>query len=155
MATRDIDRGWESIKRRVFGLRGASVVAGLVAGQGGDKAHEESDLTIAEIGIVHEFGSRKAHIPERSWMRSTEAERRRVWFKLVEEGLGEMLTPKGPTIEQLLTPVGLIMESDLKRKITSLQTPPLAESTKRRKGSSNPLIDTGAMRNSVTWEIRR
>ena len=37
--------------------------------------------------------------------------------------------------------------------LTDLKTPPLAESTIRRKGSSNPLIDTGQLRSSITWQV--
>ena len=40
------------------------------------------------------------------------------------------------------------------REITNLKEPPNAESTILKKGSSNPLIDTGDMRKSVKWKLR-
>ena len=43
-----------------------SVDVGILTGEG---QHEESDLTIAEVGFFHEFGSVRA--PERSFIRST------------------------------------------------------------------------------------
>ena len=41
-----------------------------------------------------------------------------------------------------------------KREITELSEPPNAPATIERKGSSNPLIDTGLMRQTVTFDIR-
>jgi hypothetical protein len=53
-----------------------------------------------------------------------------------------------------LTAVGEFIASDFRRKITTLRSPPNAPSTVAKKGSSNPLIDTGAMRQSVRSRIR-
>jgi len=41
-----------------------------------------------------------------------------------------------------------------KREITELSEPPNAPATIAKKGSSNPLIDTGLMRQTVTFDIR-
>lgn len=42
----------------------------------------------------------------------------------------------------------------LRNAITDLREPPNAPSTIRQKKSSNPLIDTGLMRQAVTWKIK-
>ena len=39
-------------------------------------------------------------------------------------------------------------------KIDNTYTPPNAPATIKRKGSSHPLIDTGQMRRSISWEIQ-
>lgn len=49
--------------------------------------------------------------------------------------------------------LGTLAQSDVQNEITALNTPPNAPATILRKGSSNPLIDTGEMRSSVTWII--
>lgn len=49
--------------------------------------------------------------------------------------------------------LGLIGQSEVQKSITKLRTPPNAKYTIERKGSSNPLIDTGFLRQSVTWKI--
>jgi hypothetical protein len=43
---------------------------------------------------------------------------------------------------------------DIQHEITVLRHPPNAPATIRAKGSSKPLIDTGEMRQSVTYQIR-
>lgn len=51
--------------------------------------------------------------------------------------------------------LGHIMVGDIQKEITDLQEPPNAESTiKKKNGKSNPLIDTGIMRNSVKHTVR-
>lgn len=47
--------------------------------------------------------------------------------------------------------VGLVVSDMVKKRMTSLRTPPNSSFTQKRKGSSNPLIDTGILRASVTW----
>jgi hypothetical protein len=49
--------------------------------------------------------------------------------------------------------MGQLAEGHVKQEITDLRTPPNAESTIRAKGSDNPLIDTGALRQSIRYVI--
>ncbi|BCQ68236.1 hypothetical protein PEQA60_22260 [Pseudomonas sp. Eqa60] len=56
-------------------------------------------------------------------------------------------------MDQILEAVGVVAEAAVKVYMTELRTPPNAASTIRQKGSSNPLIDTGAMRQSVTHKV--
>lgn len=55
----------------------------------------------------------------------------------------------------VLTKLGRLAQGHIQAEIVALSTPPNAPSTIRKKGSSNPLIDTGAMRQAVTWKIDR
>jgi hypothetical protein len=56
------------------------------------------------------------------------------------------ITPK-----QAFERVGIFMQDKIKKSITDTTTPPNAPSTIKAKGSSHPLIDSGQMRNSVTF----
>ncbi len=50
--------------------------------------------------------------------------------------------------------LGLLGEkakSDVQKKITLISSPPNEPSTRKQKGSSNPLIDTGALRQHINW----
>ena len=49
--------------------------------------------------------------------------------------------------------VGLVGQGIIQRQIVLLREPPNAPSTIENKGSSNPLINLGFMRQSVTWKI--
>ena len=57
------------------------------------------------------------------------------------------------TIHQSLTRVGIVAQGDVQMSISTGNWEPNAKSTIRRKGSSRPLIDTGAMRQAVTWVV--
>ena len=49
--------------------------------------------------------------------------------------------------------VGEFMKDRIQVSITTLRSPGNAPATIREKGSSNPLIDEGFLRNSVAWVI--
>ena len=53
----------------------------------------------------------------------------------------------------MLNKLGILAQGDIQAEITSLMTPALSPRTIRAKGSSKPLIDTGAMRQAVTWMV--
>lgn len=55
---------------------------------------------------------------------------------------------------QALSKAAIMFKNTIQREITNLKEPPNAESTILKKGSSNPLIDTGDMRKSVKWKLR-
>ncbi len=52
-----------------------------------------------------------------------------------------------------LTKLGIQAQGDIQAEITSLQSPPNSPVTIELKGSSNPLIDSGELRNAVTFKV--
>ncbi|MNC14512.1 hypothetical protein D3C75_622910 [compost metagenome] len=60
---------------------------------------------------------------------------------------------EGKSMDQILEAVGVVAVGSVKAYMTELKTPPNAASTVHKKGSSNPLIDSGAMRQSVTHQV--
>lgn len=57
--------------------------------------------------------------------------------------------------KQALSRAGILFKNAIQREITDLKEPPNAESTILKKGSSNPLIDTGLMRSKVDWKFKK
>lgn len=57
------------------------------------------------------------------------------------------------TLRIVLSKLGILASDDIRMEIDALKSPPNSPVTIERKGSSNPLIDTGAMRQAVTWII--
>ena len=57
--------------------------------------------------------------------------------------------------QQALSKAAIMFKNAIQREITNLKEPPNAESTILKKGSSNPLIDTGKMRSSVQWKFKK
>jgi hypothetical protein len=117
-------------------------------------AHDEvSDMgQMAMIAGVHEYGSEKHNIPERSFMRTAVDEnvdklnelKRRLFGKLLDGAVSG---------EQALGLLGEFLVGRIRRKITEITSPPLAPATVARKRSSKPLIDSGQMRASVQYKV--
>lgn len=110
------------------------------------------------IARVHEFGTtiqtKKATIviPERSFMRSTFDEKEKEWSKFILKQLQNVLDFK-TDVQTMLGRLGAKMVADIQEKITDIRTPPNAASTIAKKGSNNPLIDTGGLRMRITYRV--
>ncbi|GFO81227.1 MAG: hypothetical protein A49_08540 [Methyloceanibacter sp.] len=57
------------------------------------------------------------------------------------------------SMQLVLSKLGELAKGHTQREITSLSSPPNSPVTIALKGSSNPLVDSGEMRGSVTWKI--
>jgi len=108
------------------------------------------DPGLAQIGAYNEYGTK--HIPERPFIRTTSDTKRSEWDAFMTDKMNKMTEGKG-TIRQALTALGADMETDIKETITKWRTPPNAPSTIKIKGTDNPLIDTGKMRDAVSFKV--
>lgn len=61
---------------------------------------------------------------------------------------------EGYPVAQALTFIGIEMQQDIQQEIITLREPPNSPATIARKKSSNPLVDTGHMGDSVTYVIK-
>jgi phage gpG-like protein len=62
---------------------------------------------------------------------------------------------RGATLDETLNSIGAFAAGGVQQYMTDLKTPPNAAYTIEKKGSSNPLIDTGALRASVTYKVTK
>lgn len=107
-----------------------------------------------EFGAIIRRGGNSWIIPRRSFLVST-----------FNENLNKVLNQfksikidfrKGDAnVVKKLKLIGLQQESAVRQKITNLKTPRNRPSTIKRKGSSNPLIDSGIMRGSIKYKLIR
>lgn len=114
--------------------------------------HPSGDITVAGIGFSHEFGT--ATIPERSFMRTTIKDKKKniiaLQKKLLKKiGKGEI------SVVNALGLIGEFTSDEIRKKIVSISSPPNSPATITKKGSSNPLVDTGQLKNSITYEVNR
>ncbi len=118
------------------------------------------DSFYAMIAGVHEFGItiRKEKgsivIPERSFLRSTFDDKNKEWFKFMKKQLEHVLQGRMDA-RTLCERLGAKMVGDIQEKLTDLNSPPNAPSTIAQKGSSNPLIDSGGLRQRITYKVVR
>ena len=140
--------GGKGIAALLKRLDDGHVNVGILAGTG---QHEDSALTVAQIGFWHEFGT--VTIPERSFIRSTingkakeiKAVSRLQLKKVIN---GNIDVKKGLGVLGAFT-AGLIQE-----RFTSNDWEPNTAQTANRKGSSKPLIDTGQLWQSISYEVK-
>ncbi|OAG75362.1 hypothetical protein Amal_03463 [Acetobacter malorum] len=149
----------------------ASVKAGFF------KTATEADGTpVAAIAAVQEFGAvvrgREGHttvIPPRPFLRQTVAHHRTAWVRLLANTLKTSLRTPGraggtqhllqtlvqrlSTPTQALTTAGKAMQTDITQTIHQTHTPPNAPVTIRHKGFDKPLVETGTLQNSVSFQV--
>lgn len=156
MKTTKTDRGWDRIRRWAAASH-VKVKAGIVGDDGHQPIGDDedgADLTMAELGAIHEYGSEDGTIPQRSFIRRTfEHDRLKelVAFqrKLLKAMLAGTISP--PQATKML---GVWCATEVRKTITEGRVePPLAEITIEHKGSSKPLVDTGALVRSISWAV--
>ncbi len=126
----------------------------LVVGYPKEKQNAYPDGTpVAQVAALNEFGSESNKIPARPFLKTTMHNNRSKYKKILKASLKRIVTGK-ETKKKELDKLGLIIEKDVKETITSIRSPKNSAKTIARKKSSNPLIDTGHLRASVSHEIR-
>ena len=89
-------------------------------------------------------------IPERSFLRNGHDENEKRVLDQTERALGQVLAGK-MSIDDMLDLYGQQMATAIKTYMRDLKTPSNHPYTIDQKGSSNPLIDTGGLLESITW----
>lgn len=102
------------------------------------------------IASYNEFGT--SRIPERPFFRNAMADNKGSYGTLMRNDAKRIVTGE-QTMRRTLDRLGLKAQGDVQQSIVDLKSPPNAPATIKAKGSSNPLIDTGAMRAAVTFKV--
>lgn len=97
--------------------------------------------------------TRKVHIPERAFLRNGYDENIDRICQHTETMLPSVLSGK-MKVQNLCKSLGLELSSAIKDYARNLQDPPDTWATIETKGSSNPLVDTGDMIGSITYEVQ-
>lgn len=144
----------EAMKR----AKSAVVKVGLPAGEASTSKAYKSDgdkaaPTVLEVGIWHEYGTQ--HVPMRSFLRGPFEEKRSEIARAIDVQFNLVLE-HGLDIEVGLGRIGLTAVN-ISRGAFKTQGygawPDIKQATKDAKGSDQVLIDTGLLRNSITWVV--
>ena len=139
----------EALKALAERLKGKTrVLVGVPKGAG----VYEDGLTIATIAAVNNFGSADGKIPPRPFLQPAINKGAPEYQRLAEVMIPKVLSGE-MTMKVLLEQMGNLAEGHVKQEITDLDTPPNAQSTIDKKGSDSPLIDTGALRQSIRYVV--
>lgn len=133
-------------------LKGLNVYVGIPAKS--NKTHNDDGVTLAELAMVHEFGSPTNEIPERSFLRKPFFDKKAEISAFAKNQIALALVGR-TTAKEALGLVGERARDIAKMAITEGVEPELKPKTIKRKGSSKPLIDTGQLLNSIDYEVRK
>lgn len=145
----------EKIQERLEAATLKSVLVGIPAAEAQRDA--ESKMTNVDIAYIQNFGAPEANIPSREFMRPGVVNAQSKIVKALR--LASQAAFKGEDPDKYLHMAGLVAQASIKAKLTDGPFLPLAASTvaarlRRGKKSDKPLIDTGQLRNSITYVIR-
>lgn len=126
-------------------------------------AKYEDGTPVAYVAAIQEFGSPANNIPPRSFMRTTIAEKEQGWAQIAENEAKKIVNGK-QTTENAVTILVLKAAGDVRKKISTIYTPKLKESTiearkrkradKKTTGSlTKPLVDTGYLLGTLDTSV--
>lgn len=128
-------------------LRGVQVSAGVQSVQGAEVVDGEE--TLAQIAAKNEFGTER--IPSRPWLRTALQVSAQKWRRLAGDVVKASRTDQGP--EPALRVLGVVMVGDCKESLLDGGWAPNAPMTIERKGSDQPLVDTGRLNQSQRAQV--
>jgi hypothetical protein len=157
------DTGYAKLKEALLRLSGGFVKVGFPEGKApgspGDpgkprkkkpKKPWDNMSEVARIAVWNEFGVPAKNIPSRPFFRNA-IDGNREKLKEFKKDIYEQVLQKKITPHQALELIGLWMQDKIRESILKGSWMPNSERTKREKGSSKPLIDSGQLINSLTF----
>lgn len=109
-------------------------------------------INMGALAAIHEFGAPSRGIPERPFLQpSMDKNLDKYKALMAREAKGVVL--KRSTLHQALAKVGMLAAADVQAYMVSGAFKPLAASTIKAKGSSKPLIDSGQLRQAITYKV--
>lgn len=149
----DFQLAQNELKRELEKFRGSQYATVGIHEDAGN--HPDSGMTNAQLGALLNYGNphntlfgNPAPIPPREWLIPGVQSATPDVLDIIRSGI-----EKGTDITTILEQVGAIAAGATQQYMTDLKDPPNAPYTIEQKGSSNPLIDTGALRASVTYNV--
>ena len=120
---------------------------------------QDAKINNAALGYIHNFGLPSKNIPQRQFLEPGILNASDGISVRMEKAAQGALDGDSTAVKNNLSATGIIATSSVKMKISSNIPPPLAESTlaaRRRRGrtGTKTLIDTGQLRNSISFVIR-
>lgn len=164
--TVDDDNNVPNILKEINKLKNKKIQIGIFG---------DDDSTMLMIARVHEFGvdievtpkmraylhhigihlkedTEEINIPERSFVRATFDEKAKEIQRMGQKGIEAVLLGKEKA-DVFLERYGLYLRDLVRKKLRDLKEPPNHPATAKRKGSSNPLVDDGHLKRSITYRV--
>jgi phage gpG-like protein len=133
-----------------IGIHEDKTVRAKEGGEDGEGEDKDEPLSNAEIGALLHYGTKDdgGHIPPRPFLDVGVEAGTDVYKRTIEREVG-----KGANMTDVIDKVANKAVASVKKYMRDLRDPPNAESTIKKKKSSNPLIDSGQLRSSITYKV--
>lgn len=141
-----VEQALKELAKRMAGP--TKVLVGVPKGSGS----YEDGLTYATVLAVNNFGSADGLIPPRPVLQPAVEKGAPQYQRLAELMIPKVLSGQ-MEMRMLLDQMGELAEGHVKQEMTDLRTPKNADSTIARKGSDNPLIEDGHLRQSIRYVV--
>ncbi len=148
------DRRLQSVQKSIKELKKTDVLVGVPQ----EKTNRDTNsITNAELLYIHTNGSPANHIPPRPVIEPAIQNSKEELGTLIKEAILKALEGDTSGAMAGMERAGTQGENVAKGWFTNPQNnwADNAESTKKQKGSSRPLIDTAQLRNSITHVVKK
>ncbi len=145
---RDKDKGFKALVESIGEMGG--VVIG-VQGKEADETYPDSSMTVGTVAKMHELG---LGVPKRSWLVSYVDENE---SRLKREAGAQMraVLARRKTRNQALIELGYKWTKEVRDRVAegNAAGPPLAESTRAKKGHGIKLVETYRFHNAISYKV--
>ena len=146
---RDINTGFNNLFKDLKSLAKKELKVGVFH----DAGTNENGESIAEYAIYNEYGTEDGRIPARSFLNSTFDRNKKYYQEKMNSILDDIIDGKEVDATTAIGKVGEQIRKDVVTTISSNVTPANKPSTVAKKKSKRTLIDTGALRSSIRYEV--
>lgn len=145
---KDIDKGFARFAKAIKSAKDTKLEVGLFRDTG-----KNDGVYIADYAYANEFGTEA--IPSRPFLRTTFDENEENWSEFFNRKLEQVFNEK-ISLDDAISLLAEKAVDDVKNTISNRNfLPKLNEETIKKKGSSKTLVDTGTMRNSVSYRVKK
>mgnify|MGYP000849598978 CR=1 FL=1 len=148
---KEYNGGLKGFLERFRGIGKPKVYIGVPASKNG---MHEGGINMATLLAIHVLGAPSRGIPQRDPLRPPLMNNAQRYTDLMAQGIKNALA-NGTDPNIVYEKIGIVASNDVKDYFVSGSFKPLDQKTIDRKGSSKPLLDTGELRSSITYQVRK
>ncbi|TCB67396.1 hypothetical protein E0H88_12775 [Acinetobacter sp. ANC 4216] len=117
-------------------------------GHGGGKR----SITMADLAAIHYHGAPSRNIPKRDVITPTLEQNQEKYLGFIERSIPALIEGS-MNLRTMWEYLGMEGRADIQKQMVTARLAPLHPRTIKRKGSSRPLIDSGQLRQGVTYIV--
>ena len=147
------DRAWRVMMGSVSKLGGTQVRVGVLGDDAARTHPTRNDITIGEVALINELGTRDGHVPARSFIASTFHDHPDELTELAAKVALDVIEHQVPAAEAM-NRAGALAAELMQRQILDHHIPPENRpSTIAIKGSDHPLVDTDVLVKAISHAV--